>query len=191
MDSVIPRCPYPSVRRSNPTCGALGTMFRRQRASILLRTRGSLGRVSESESSFVRLVKSDWRKRLLRQNQNGKRVGLLGTATSSGIQKSCRATDGTHPQAFESSQVNRVSPMYPTSVVSEPQGTGKVQGVKECGKSEGRTVTVRLGPRKRRYPARKGADFQSWSCPKQIVLIARIRGEVRQCLSLNRPRNNP
>ena len=68
-------------------CGALGTMFRRQRASILLRTRGSLGRVSESESSYVRLVKSDWRKRLLRQNQNGKRVGLLGTATSSDTQQ--------------------------------------------------------------------------------------------------------
>ena len=39
-------------------CGALGTMFRRQRASILLWTRRSLGRVNESESSFVRLVKA-------------------------------------------------------------------------------------------------------------------------------------
>jgi hypothetical protein len=60
MDSVIPRSPYPSVRKSNQTCEALGTMFRRQGASILWRTRGSLGRMSESESSFVRLVKANW-----------------------------------------------------------------------------------------------------------------------------------
>ena len=153
MDSVIPRCPYPSVRRINPTCGALGTMFRQQGASTLLRTRGSLGRVSESEPSFVRPVKANWRKRLSRQNQNGKWVGLVGTATASGIHKSHRVTDGTHPQAFESSSVNRVNPTHPTSVVSEPQGTGTVQGVKERGKSEGPTGTVGIGPQKRRYPA--------------------------------------
>ena len=152
MDSVIPRCPYPSVRRSHPTCGALETMFRQQEASTLLWTRGSLGRVSESESSFVRPVKINWRKRLSRQHQNGKRVGLLGASTGSGIHDSRRVTDGTHPQVFESSQINRVSPMHPTSVVSEPQGTGTVQGVKECGKSEGSAVTVEIGPRKRRYP---------------------------------------
>jgi len=153
MDSVIPRCPYLSVRRSNPTYGALGTMFRRQGASILWWTRGSLGRVSESESSFVRPVKVNWRKRLSRQHQNGKRVGLPGASTGSGIHDSRRVTEGTHPQAFESSQVNRVSPTHPTSVVSEPQGTGMVQGVKECGKSEGSAVMVEIGPLKRRYPA--------------------------------------
>lgn len=153
MDSVIPRCPYPSVRRSNPTCGALETMFRQQGASTLLWTRGSLGRVSESEPSFVRPVNENWRKGLSRQNQNGKWVGLHGTDTGSGIQNSHRVTDGIHPQAFESSQVNRVSPMRPTSVVSEPQGTGTVQGVKECGKSERHTVMVWTGPRKRSYPA--------------------------------------
>ena len=126
MDSVIPRCPYPSVPRSDPTYGALETMFRPQEASILWWTRGSLGRVSESESSFVRPVKVNWRKRLSRQNQNGKRVGLLGASTSSGIQNSRRVTEGTHPQAFESSRINRISPMHPTLVVSEPQGTGMV-----------------------------------------------------------------
>lgn len=100
MDSVIPRCPYPSVRRSNPTCGALGTMFRRQGASILSRTRGSLGRVSESESSFVRLVKAQVVKEADTPRQNGKQVGLYGHPTYSGIHNSCRVTDGTHPQAF-------------------------------------------------------------------------------------------
>jgi hypothetical protein len=73
--------------------------------------------------------------------------------TRSGIQKSHRATDDIHPQAFESSPVNRVSPTHPTSVVSELQGTGTVQGVKELGKSESHTVMVRIGPHKRRYPA--------------------------------------
>lgn len=153
MDSVVSRCFYPSVQRSNPMCGALGTMFRQQRASILLWTRRSLGRVSESESLFVRPVKGKWRKRLLRHTKTVSRLDCVVALHTAILNKSCRVTDGTHPQAFESSQVNRVSPTHPTSVVSEPQGTGTVQGVKECGKSEGRTVTVRIGPRKRRYPA--------------------------------------
>lgn len=140
MDSVIPRCPYPSVQKSNPMYGALGTMFRRQGASILSWTRGSLVRVSESESLFERPVKCAWRKRLLRHHQNGTQVGLCGCTPHSGIHYSCRVTDGTHPQAFEFSLINRVSPMHPTSVVSEPQGTGTVPGVKECGKSEGPAV---------------------------------------------------
>ena len=82
--------------------------------------------MSESEPLFVRPVKLNWRKRLSRQHQNGKWVGLVGSATTSGIQNPHRVTDGTHPQAFESRQVNRVSPMHPTLVVSEPQGTGMV-----------------------------------------------------------------
>lgn len=153
MDSVVPRCPYPSVRRSNPTCEALGTMFRRQEASTLSWTRGSLGRVSESESSFVRLVKAQVVKEADTPRQNGKQVGLYGQSTYSGTHNSCRVTDGTHTQAFESSQINRVSPTRPTSVVSEPQGTGMVQGVEERGKSEGPAVMAGIGPRKRRYPA--------------------------------------
>ena len=153
MDSVVSRCFYPSVQRSHPMCGALGTMFRRQRASILLWTRRSLGRVNESESSFVRLVKAQRVKETDTPCQKASRLDCMVILHTAILTNSCRVTDGTHPQAFESSQVNRVSPMHPTSVVSEPQGTGTVQGVKECGKSEGRTVTVRIGPRKRRYPA--------------------------------------
>jgi len=152
MDSVMLRCLYPSVRRSNPTCGALETMFHRREASTPSWTRGSLGRVSESEPSFVRPVKGNRRKRLSRLNQNGKWVGLVNILVTSSIHHSHRVTDGTHPQTLESSPINRVSLMHPTSVVSEPQGTGTVQGVKERGKSERPAVMAGIGPRKRKYP---------------------------------------
>jgi hypothetical protein len=78
--------------------------------------------------------------------------------------------DGTHhsrrvigadfPQAFEFFLINRVSPMRPTSVVSEPQGTGMVQGVEDAGVSERRAVIAWIGPQMRNYPTRKGADFR-------------------------------
>ncbi len=164
MDSAVPRCPYLSVRRSNPTCEASGTMFRRLGASTRSWTRGSLGRVSESESSFVRPVKDNWRKRLERQNQKVRGMDRVIAMRAAVLDNSHRVIDGTHPQTFESSPINRVSPMRPTParpvVVSEPQGTGMVQGVKEAGESECRTVTVRIGPQERRYPTRKGADFR-------------------------------
>jgi hypothetical protein len=69
MDSVVSRCPYLSVRRSNPTCGASETIFQQQEALLRFWTRGNLGRVSESKSSYVRLVKANWRKRLIRRNR--------------------------------------------------------------------------------------------------------------------------
>ena len=110
MDSVVSRCPYPSVQRSNLLYEAWGTMFCWREASNSSQTRGSLGRVSESEASYVRLVKSyvrlvkmNGRKRLTRQNQNGTQVGSCGTFTHDDTQNPCRVTDATHPQTLESS----------------------------------------------------------------------------------------
>ena len=157
----MPRCPYPSVRRSDPTCEASGTMFRWQGASILLWTRGSSGRVSESESSYVRPVMLSWRKRLVRQNQNGVRGGSRDHGARDGIHGPRRVIDGTHSRTLESFLIDRVSPMRPTLVVvSEPQGTGTAQGVEDAGGSERQAVTAWIGPRERTYPTRKGADFQ-------------------------------
>lgn len=156
----MPRCPYPSVRRSDPTCEASGTMFRWQGASILLWTRGSSGRVSESESSYVRPVRINRRKRLTRRNQNGTRGGSRNHGVRDGIHSPRRVTDGAHPRTLESFLIDRVSPMRPTLVVSEPRGTGTAQGVKDAGGSERQAVTAWIGPRERAYPTRKGADFR-------------------------------
>ena len=55
---------------------------------------------------------------------------------------------------------NWVSPMLPTYVVSRPQGRGMGQRVGDDGKSERRPVAGRIGPHRRGYPTRKGADFR-------------------------------
>src|SRR5712691_7993594 len=55
---------------------------------------------------------------------------------------------------------NWVSPMLPTYVVSRPQGRGTEQRVRDIGKRERRPVAGRIGPQRRRYPPRKGADFR-------------------------------
>ena len=57
------------------------------------RTRGSVGRLNESEALWLRLVKVNWQKRLICQNQNGKRVGLCAPSTHSGIHHSRRVKD--------------------------------------------------------------------------------------------------
>ena len=159
-DAMVPSCPYLSVRRSDPTCEASGTMFRWQGASILLWTRGRLGRVSESEPSYVRPVTLDWRKRLVRQDQNGVRGGSRSFSMRDGAHESRRVKDGAHPQPLEPFLIDRVSPMRPTLVVSEPRGTGMAQGVEDAGGSERQAVTAWIGPRERAYLTRKGADFR-------------------------------
>ncbi len=164
MDSAVLRCPYPVVRRRNSTCEAPGTMFRQLEATSRLWTRGSSGRVSESESSYGRPVTRHWRKWLARQDQKVRGMDRAVLERATVLNDSRRVIDGTHPRTLESSPINRVSPTYPTptalAVVSRPQGTGMVQGVKDAGASEGRTVMVRIGPREREYPTRKGADFR-------------------------------
>ena len=159
----MPSCPYLSVRRSDPTCEASGTMFRWQGASILLWTRGSSGRVSGSEPSYVRPVRLNWRKRLTRQNQNGMRGGSRNHGVRDGIHSHRRVTDGTHSRTLESFLIDRVSPMRPTLVVSEPRGTGMAQGVEDAGGSERQAVTAWIGPRERAYPM--STPVWSWALP--------------------------
>ncbi|MDI3539777.1 MAG: hypothetical protein PWQ52_900 [Methanolobus sp.] len=76
--------------------------------------------MSESKSLHIRLVKLNWRKRLIRQNQKVSGLDRVVRLLTTILNNSRRATDGTHPSVFESSLINRVSPMHPTSVVSEP-----------------------------------------------------------------------
>jgi hypothetical protein len=67
---------------------------------------------------------------------------------------------------------NWVSPMLPTQVVSRPQGRGTEQRGEDHGKSERRPVIGRIGPSRRAYPTRKGADFR-------VVLTVEKRSNVR------------
>jgi hypothetical protein len=103
MDSVVPRCPYSSVRRSNPTCGASKTMFQRQEASPLSWTRRSLGWMSESKASYVRLVNRNWRKRLTRQNQKVHGQDRAVPLRTTILNNARRVTDDIPFRTFESS----------------------------------------------------------------------------------------
>lgn len=131
-------------------CEASGTKFWSRLASQRWQTRGSLGRVSESESSYVRPVKIDWRKGLLRQNQKGAGIGPYGTATYGDTQHIPRARDGTHPQTFESSLYQQVKPhVFPpgnpnASAGDETGGKGCRSKRMPCCNSEDRVTIVEV-----------------------------------------------
>ena len=72
-----------------------------------------------------------------------------------------------------------VSPLLPTPVVSRPQGRGTEQRGEDHGKSERRPVIGRIGPPRRAYPTRKGADFRVVLTVEKRSTV-RIFGEVRR-----------
>ena len=84
---------------------------------------------------------------------------------------------------------NWLSPLLPTSVVSQPQGRGLGQRGGEDGKSECRPVIGRRGPHRRRSPPRKGADFGRVLTGESLERV-RPLGEVRGWRNpLNGPRD--
>ncbi len=79
---------------------------------------------------------------------------------------------------------NRVSPTRPAfAAVSEPQGTGMAEGVKDAGESERRPVIGRIrASATREYPARKGANFRRVSPiekPSAPILLETLDGANR------------
>ena len=116
--------------------------------------------MSESESSYVRPTIVNWRKRLSRQTQKVRATDRVIRVHAMVLNGSRRVRDDIHPRTIESFLIDRVSPTHPTMVVvSEPQGTGPTQGVKDAGESERQAGTAWKGPRERTYPTRKGTDF--------------------------------
>lgn len=95
------------------------------------------------------------RKRLIRLNQKGKWVGCRIFESAARCLYSHRNRDGILTGLL-SYKRNMVSPMSSRLRVGRTQGRYNVQGVKESGESERRTVMVRIG----QYPHRKMADFQ-------------------------------
>ena len=117
-----------------------------------------MARLNTCEESIERLVRGKRPKRLTGRDQNGTWVGLPRLPRGSSIQTPTGTETPAEPPLFFRN--NWVSPMLPTVVVAQPQGRGTEQRVHEVGKSECHPVMGWIGPYKRRYPIRKGADFR-------------------------------
>ena len=147
-EPCLPKCCYPDMRRSNPTCEASGTT-----ATIWEHQSGGGpaedGRLNASERPLLRSVIENRPKVLTGRSQKGMRVG-----SSIGI-----LDDGD------------IKPRR--TIVPSLRGDGiptarkeMAEGVEDAGESEGSAVMAEIGPRERGYPARKGADFRRVSAER-------------------------
>ncbi len=108
-----PKCCYPDVRRSNPTCEALGTT-----ATIWEHRSGGGpaedGRLNASERPLLRSVIGNRPKVLSGRRQNGTRVGSSIVSFDDGGTKT-RRTIGRSLSIRISTLDNRVSPTRPVA----------------------------------------------------------------------------
>ena len=109
-----PKCCYPDVRRSNPTCEALGTT-----ATIWKHQSGGgpaeNGRLNESERPWLKSVIGNRPKVLTGRRQNGTRVGSSIVSLDDGG-NTTRRTIGRSLSIRISALDNRVSPTRPVVV---------------------------------------------------------------------------
>jgi len=107
-----PKCCYPDMPRSNPTCEASGTT-----ASIWKHQSGSGpaedGRLNACERPWLRSVIGNRPKVLTGRSQKGTRVGSSAATTDDGGPKT-RRTIGRNLPIRLSTLDNRVSPIRPT-----------------------------------------------------------------------------
>jgi hypothetical protein len=108
-----PKCCYPDMRRSNPTCEAPGTT-----AIIWEHQSGGGpaedGRLNASERPLSRSVIANWPKVLTGRRQNGTRGGSSAASTDDGDIKPRRTIGRSRPIRFSRSD-NRVSPTRPVA----------------------------------------------------------------------------
>ena len=109
-----PKCCYPDVRRSNPTCEAPGT------TAIIWKHRSGGGpaedgRLNESERPWLRFVIRNRPKVLSGRRQNGTRVGSSSAIIDDGGNVT-RRTIGRSLSIRISALDNRVSPTRPAAV---------------------------------------------------------------------------
>src|SRR4051794_35337967 len=155
-----PKCCYPDMRRSNPTCEAPGTT-----AIIWKHQSGGGpaedGRLNASERPLSRSVIGNRPKVLTGRRQKGTRGGSSAAITDDGDINSRRTyrAQPPHPLLL----IRQQGKPHPSrrKVEARPQGKVMAEGVEDAGESEGSAVMVETGPRERRYPTRKGADFRS------------------------------
>ena len=109
-----PKCCYPDVRRSNPTCEASGTtalIWEHQSGGGLAED----GRLNESERPLLRSVIGNRPKVLTGRSQNGTRVGSSIVSLDDGGNET-RRTIGRSLSIRFSTLDNRVSPTCPAAV---------------------------------------------------------------------------
>ncbi len=118
-----PKCCYPDMRRSNPTCEAPGTT-----ASIWEHRSGGGpaedGRLNASERPWLRSVIQNRPKVLTGRSQNGTRVGSSSGTLDNGGNTTCRTIGRSRPIRI-STLDNRVSPT---------RSAASNQEVRECQK---------------------------------------------------------
>jgi hypothetical protein len=124
-----PKCCYPDVRRSNPTCEALGT------TAIIWKHRSGGGpaedgRLNASERPLLRSVIGNRPKVLAGRRQNGTRVGSSSAIIDDGGTKT-RRTIGRSLSIRISALDNRVSPIRPAASNPEVRRTRRYPDRKE------------------------------------------------------------
>jgi len=179
-----PKCCYPDVRRSNPTCEALGTTTTIWKH----RSGGGLaedGRLNASERPWLRFVIRNGPKVLSGRRQNGTRVGSSGVSTDDGGNTTRRTIGRSRPIRI-STLDNRVSPTRPVAGGGgiPTARKGMAEGVEErrskrrpsCNGADRASAT-------RGYPARKGADFRhgltGWEALDRLGLLETLDGASR------------
>src|SRR4051794_12227593 len=108
-----PKCCYPDMRRSNPTCEAPGTMatiWEHQSGGGLAED----GRLNASERPWSRSVSCNRPKVLIGRSQNGMRVGSSSSDIGDGGTMTRRTTGRSLPIRV-SPLDNRVSPTRPVA----------------------------------------------------------------------------
>src|SRR6195952_2198692 len=124
-----PKCCYPDMRRSNPTCEAPGTtalLWKHQSGRSLAED----GRLNASERPWLRSVIENRPKELTGRSQNGTRVGSSGGNLDDGG-KVTRRTIGRTPPIRFSTLDNRVSPTRPAASNQEVRRTRRYPDRKE------------------------------------------------------------
>ncbi len=124
-----PKCCYPDMRRSNPTCEAPGTT-----ATIWKHQSGSGpaedGRLNASERPLLRSVIENRPKVLTGRSQNGIRVGSSSGTLDDGGNTTRRTIGRSRPIRF-STLDNRVSPISPAASNHEVRRTRRYPDRKE------------------------------------------------------------
>jgi hypothetical protein len=152
---LVSRCPYPDMLRGNPRCEAPGTMSPDLPASRRAGARGRRGRLNNVKARRAR--HSEAAKEADRPQPKGDVGRTAGPVFAGG---DTRMLHRAMEPSLATTHIHRDQLGKPHGphlrVVSQPQGRGTDQGVKDAGASEGRPVMGRIG----QYPSRKGADFR-------------------------------
>jgi hypothetical protein len=112
-EPCLPKCCYPDMRRSNPTCEALGTtvkIWEHQSGGGLAED----GRLNASERPWLRSVIRSRPKVLIGRGQNGMRVGSSIVSLDDGSAMTRRTIGRSLPIRI-SPLDNRVSPTRPAA----------------------------------------------------------------------------